>query len=116
MANLIVATNPELPRGIVRVMLRKQLQLMRSRLYADMTSEAHAGGQLAFERFARIESALARLNEGTFGRCVECGGPIALERLQASPDATRDADCEDDVYRRTRPGNHHARPEARGAR
>ncbi len=94
MPDLVVATNPDLPHGVVRVMLRKQLQVMRSRLRAEMTSESHAGEELTMQRFAQVESALTRLDEGTFGRCVECGGVIALERLQAIPDATRDAGCE----------------------
>jgi len=94
MSHAIATTTPELPRGIVRVMLRKQLQVMRSTLLAEITNQAHAGDQPMLRRFAQVESALRRMNEGTFGRCVECGGPIALERLQTSPDATWDGVCE----------------------
>ena len=32
-----------------------------------------------------IESALERCEEGTFGICEDCGGPIAKSRLQAIP-------------------------------
>src|SRR3954470_267741 len=32
-----------------------------------------------------IDGALARLEEGTFGICEECGGQIAAGRLQAVP-------------------------------
>ena len=37
---------------------------------------------------ARTERALAKLDQGTYGRCDECGEPIAPARLQALPDAT----------------------------
>ena len=37
---------------------------------------------------AKIDSALSRLNEGTYGYCEETGEPIALKRLEARPIAT----------------------------
>jgi DnaK suppressor protein len=33
----------------------------------------------------KIRAALARLDAGTFGRCLSCGNPIPLERLKARP-------------------------------
>jgi DnaK suppressor protein len=35
-----------------------------------------------------IDSALARIEEGTYGVCSACGGPIGEERLEAVPYAT----------------------------
>ncbi len=40
-----------------------------------------------------IDSALARIEEGTFGTCRTCGKSIAEERLQAIPYATQCIDC-----------------------
>jgi RNA polymerase-binding transcription factor len=40
-----------------------------------------------------IEAALTRIEEGTFGTCVNCGKPIAEERLAAIPWATYCIDC-----------------------
>ena len=37
---------------------------------------------------AKIESALHRINEGTYGFCDDTGEPIALKRLEARPIAT----------------------------
>ena len=37
---------------------------------------------------AKIESALARIEEGTYGYCEETGEPISLKRLEARPIAT----------------------------
>ncbi len=35
-----------------------------------------------------IEAALARIDDGTYGVCAACGGPIGEERLEAVPYAT----------------------------
>jgi DnaK suppressor protein len=37
---------------------------------------------------AQIDTALARMEAGTYGRCDACGGPIEPERLEALPYAT----------------------------
>jgi DnaK suppressor protein len=36
-----------------------------------------------------VERALKRIEEGTYGRCVDCGKPIPEKRLQALPWAAR---------------------------
>lgn len=41
----------------------------------------------------RAQRALARIDAGTFGTCVECGGPIASARLEAIPEAERCTNC-----------------------
>jgi DnaK suppressor protein len=35
-----------------------------------------------------IDGALARIDDGTYGLCERCGGPIGAERLEALPWAT----------------------------
>jgi DnaK suppressor protein len=40
-----------------------------------------------------IEAALKRIEDGTYGTCVNCGKPIAEERLAAIPWATTCIDC-----------------------
>ena len=35
--------------------------------------------------FAEVQQALFRIDEGTYGTCVSCGGKIAEERLKALP-------------------------------
>jgi RNA polymerase-binding protein DksA len=42
----------------------------------------------------RLEGALARIAEGTFGNCADCGAEIELERLRAYPIALRCVRCE----------------------
>ncbi len=43
-----------------------------------------------------IDSALERLDAGEYGLCQECGGEIALERLQVLPFAPLCFDCQSD--------------------
>jgi RNA polymerase-binding protein DksA len=40
-----------------------------------------------------IDSALQRIDAGTFGTCASCGKPIGEERLEALPWTTRCIDC-----------------------
>jgi RNA polymerase-binding transcription factor DksA len=40
-----------------------------------------------------IEAALKRIEEGTYGKCVECGKAIAKRRLQALPEAEKCLSC-----------------------
>lgn len=41
-----------------------------------------------------LEAALARLEEGGYGRCRDCGIEIGFERLRAIPVATRCLECQ----------------------
>ena len=41
-----------------------------------------------------INSALIRIDKGTYGTCSNCGGSIALDRLTAYPTAKRCVDCQ----------------------
>jgi len=43
---------------------------------------------------ADIDQALARIDQGTFGMCTNCGKPIAPERLEARPWATLCIGCQ----------------------
>ena len=40
-----------------------------------------------------IDAALKRIDDGTYGKCVNCGAPIPEERLEAMPWATLCIDC-----------------------
>jgi RNA polymerase-binding transcription factor DksA len=50
---------------------------------------SHAGKIEAY----LIEAALTRIDEGNYGKCVECGKAIAKRRLQALPEAERCLPC-----------------------
>jgi DnaK suppressor protein len=42
----------------------------------------------------RVREALARIDAGTYGRCVDCGQGLPDERLEARPEAARCVDCQ----------------------
>ena len=50
--------------------------------------------QMKAETLNKIDEALRRLNEDTYGVCFECGDEIAERRLRALPFAVRCKDCE----------------------
>jgi len=51
--------------------------------------------QMKSETLAKIGDALARLEQGDYGYCFECGEEIAEKRLRALPFAVRCKDCEE---------------------
>jgi DnaK suppressor protein len=51
--------------------------------------------QMKAETLNKIDVALQRLDEGTYGVCFECGDEIAHQRLRALPFAVRCKDCEE---------------------
>jgi len=51
--------------------------------------------QMKSETLHKIEEALLRHAEGTYGNCFECGDEISERRLKALPFAVRCKDCEE---------------------
>jgi DnaK suppressor protein len=51
---------------------------------------------------AKIDSALSRLDDGTYGYCEETGEPISLKRLDARPIATFSIEAQERHERRER--------------
>jgi DnaK suppressor protein len=51
--------------------------------------------QMKSETLDRINTALRRISEGTYGICFECGDEIAGPRRRALPFAVRCKDCEE---------------------
>ena len=51
--------------------------------------------QMKSETLNKINEAIRRLEEGTYGNCFECGDEIAQARLRALPFAVRCKDCEE---------------------
>lgn len=55
---------------------------------------AQAQIRLTHQEVARIEAALRRIDEGTFGTCVECGEAIAAGRLRIKPEVLLCIECQ----------------------
>ena len=96
---------------------RAALQAERARLREELASTIEPPGQMTYgsqaaaashvfeqqrdlalreraqQQLALVDVALARLDAGTFGRCLRCGKPIAPERLEALPWAEHCIDC-----------------------
>jgi DnaK suppressor protein len=51
--------------------------------------------QMKAETLNKVDAALRRLEEGTYGNCFECGEEISEARLRALPFAVRCKDCEE---------------------
>jgi DnaK suppressor protein len=51
--------------------------------------------QMKAETLNKIDAALRRLDEGSYGDCFECGDEISEARLRALPFAVRCKDCEE---------------------
>lgn len=47
------------------------------------------------QELRRIDGALLRLREGSFGDCIDCGQEIPLARLEAEPTAARCVSCQE---------------------
>ena len=96
-----------------RTHLEAQLAELESRLarLADDLAEPHAAdsseqavereddaaleGQAALvtREIGSVRRALERIEDGTYGECVQCGGTIAAGRLEARPEAALCIDC-----------------------
>ena len=55
----------------------------------DEVQAAHAAAELDL-----IRAALRRIEDGTYGECIDCGDPIDLRRLAALPTAAYCAPCQ----------------------
>jgi DnaK suppressor protein len=51
--------------------------------------------QMKAETLTKINDALHRLDEGSYGYCADCGGEVSDKRLRALPFAVRCKDCEE---------------------
>ncbi|MGD9194931.1 MAG: RNA polymerase-binding protein DksA [Methyloceanibacter sp.] len=82
-----------------------------SEQHADIADRATSEAERALELRARdrqrkliakIDEALGRIDEGTYGYCEETGEPISLKRLAARPIATLSVEAQERHERRER--------------
>jgi DnaK suppressor protein len=72
----------------LRLMTQKE-ELDRLRDAAAAEMQAEIDGMVE-----KIDQALDRIRQGTYGICASCGRPIRTQRLEAVPYATRCIDCQ----------------------
>jgi DnaK suppressor protein len=56
-----------------------------------------------------VKAAVRRMNDGSFGTCIECESPISPKRLAAVPWASRCIQCQDSADRDGQEGTESAR-------
>lgn len=99
----------------LRASVREELLSADQNTYAVLADKVHDPGDASvadllvdleiaeIDRHVRdiqhIEAALRRLEDGRYGYCLECGDPIAVSRLQASPAVARCYDCQAEFER-----------------
>jgi DnaK suppressor protein len=100
--------------AVLRGDIRREVDLKDE--YADVASEIPDTGDASFADLSidlgnaavardlaelrAIEAAQARMEQGTYGECAECGYDIPYERLEAQPMAERCAPCQE-AYEKT---------------
>jgi RNA polymerase-binding transcription factor len=108
------------------VAIRSALLAERAHLAAELGEAIQAPGQMTYgsqaaaatqvfeqqrdlalrdratQQLELVDAALARLDGGTFGKCVRCGKPIAPARLEALPWAAHCIECQAVVDRERR--------------
>ncbi|WP_157648711.1 TraR/DksA family transcriptional regulator [Thiobacillus denitrificans] len=62
------------------------------------------------KELADVRAALVRLNDGTYGTCIDCAQPIDLQRLAATPSAARCIVCQTQFESRAIPSEITTRP------
>jgi len=55
--------------------------------WSDYEAVPEPRSDLVRRELAEIEAALLRIQEGRYGTCLNCGGPMGLQRLRAIPEA-----------------------------
>ena len=55
-----------------------------------MTKNLRERGEL---KLGGLQQALSRIEEGTYGRCTECGAEIPRDRLQVFPETATCVEC-----------------------
>lgn len=94
----------------VREDIRRELLKYDSERYSDLADQVADSGDKSVadllvdidlaeitrdvQEFRDIEAALLRIAHGTFGECIDCGGEIEPERLQALPSAAKCYRCQ----------------------
>lgn len=83
---------------------RENVAARRDSGVQDRGEESFAGSVVAVDRALlrqheaerrEVQAALARLSEGSYGECVQCGEAVGYERLRIAPAAGRCMRCQE---------------------
>lgn len=90
--------------------IRSELQRSEEESYVELAGRVHDEAEEAVadlltdmnldflarqtDELREVEDALARIEQGEYGICVDCGGEIEPERLEVQPAAVRCIECQ----------------------
>jgi RNA polymerase-binding protein DksA len=82
-------------------MIADQVRDLEDDSFADLMVDVNlAEIDRDLQELRLIDAAFLRMRDGTYGQCDGCGAPIEIERLRATPFASRCFDCQSS-YERT---------------
>jgi len=89
--HLDVARSRDQPYGL----LAGETADISDRATADLLSDlGNAELSRDLDELRALEAAQERLDSGSYGLCLDCGGDIAFERLHAQPTSMRCVECQ----------------------
>lgn len=95
--NLLLKRRAELAEDLIDI--EDKLDDPMPKDWEDRASERQgdevleALGKVELDELRRIDAALARMEDGSYGTCAKCGDPISDERLSAVPTAALCRNC-----------------------
>src|SRR5688500_12401707 len=103
-------------RAALLAELRKDVSRSREQQYGELAGPApdpgdesvaaliadldHAEVERDVGELRQLDAARSRIEEGSYGECIQCGRDIQFERLRANPSALRCIDCQT-LYEKT---------------
>ncbi len=106
-------------RAELKTLIREELLKADAEQYGELAGQVHDAEEASVAdmlvdlnlatiehhvaELRQVEEALARMRDGGYGVCIDCGGPVGLARLQANPVALRCIRCQE-AWERTHAG------------
>ena len=88
-----------LSKAVATLSLRKELGTLavplKGTLEGNVNVQFFEVDGREFDHFENISNALTRIDRGTYGRCIFCGGRIEADLLTGTPWASECLDCGD---------------------
>jgi hypothetical protein len=88
-------------------LLKRRLRLRRQSSALPPAAGSHwfdteavpaPAGEETRRELAEIDAALQRIEQGSYGTCLACGGPMGLQRMRAIPEARYCVGCSGQLH------------------
>jgi DnaK suppressor protein len=83
-------------RALLEGQREQMLECLRSNSPASCKNRGIVAAQMSLEgqQLREIEAALARIGDGLYGACINCGGEISRARLKSDPTVKHCTGCQ----------------------